>query len=129
MDYFVSKCILLGSNFDEIYRALAMSFVREHFTPLSCNLDTLFHQNSRPIISENWRFKCCIYAVAYVLLHICCCKCAVAYVLFYPSFCVPINKSHRFWNKRDCLFSFTTMPFSWKAVKNYNIKLLLRALA
>jgi len=35
---------------------------------------------------------------------------------FYPSFCVPINKSHRFWNKRNCLFSFTTMPFSWKAV-------------
>ena len=39
----------LGSNFGEIYRALAVSFVREHFTPLSCNLDTLFHQNSRPI--------------------------------------------------------------------------------
>ena len=39
----------LGSNFGEIYRVLAVSFVREHFTPLSCNLDTLFHQNSRPI--------------------------------------------------------------------------------
>ena len=41
----------LGSDFGEIYRVLAMSFVREHFTPLSCNLDTIFHQNSRPIMN------------------------------------------------------------------------------
>ena len=41
--------VLLSSNFDEIYRVLAASFVREHFTPLSCHLNTLFHQNLRPI--------------------------------------------------------------------------------
>ena len=41
---------------------------------------------------------------------------ALSKFYFYPSFCVPINKSHRFWNKRDCIFPFTNMPFSSKAV-------------